>query len=87
MTTPRWALERISEARETRSSALDLSCASDSPLERLEAVPTEVQTLRDLEKLNLSGHFLNALPDWLANLTNLTWFNLSRTTSVSCPTH
>jgi len=74
--TPRWALEKINEAKEKKLESLDLSRNYLDKREQLVLFPDQIFALSKLTELNLMGNRLNELPMGLAGLSNLRILNL-----------
>jgi Leucine-rich repeat (LRR) protein len=69
--TPVWALEKIREAKKSKSSDLDLSLIIDDPREKLTDLPEEIFELSWLTALSLDLNQLSTLPDSIIKLQNL----------------
>ena len=83
MTTPQWALERITVAKEQRKVTLDLD--GIGRFERLTEVPDEVFEIPRLTLLYLSNNNLSKIPLTITKLQNLTRLDLWRNKFTDFP--
>lgn len=81
--TPKWALEKIKEAKEKRLEELDLDCNEED--EKLAEIPAEVFELEQLKILSLKYNLLTSIPDSISQLRNLTKLRLGCNQLTSIP--
>ena len=84
--TPKWAVEKIREAKEKRLAKLDLSQEwRDDKRSPLAQIPDEVFELEHLEKLILDWNQITAVPAAIGRLRNLAVLNLNDNSIAALP--
>ncbi len=70
-TTPRWALERIQEAKQKNRREINYSFGWRHDLQKLTSLPTELFELTYLESIDLSGNLIKEVSDDIKQFKNL----------------
>jgi internalin A len=86
MNSPKWAVDRIQEAKNKNSFELDLSCPINAPNnQKLQSIPEDVLSLHNLTRLKLSNNKLSEIPYSISNLIYLQTLDVSKNEFFNFP--